>query len=68
MASQEDPDTQLDKHWASVKPTDSHDNSSIAITLYYTERKTFSRKTNVKYHKTYFDAKTNTLVIEVNPN
>jgi hypothetical protein len=68
MASPEDPDTQLDKHWAFVKPTESDEDESFAITLYYTERKKFSKVTNVKYQKTYFDAQTKTLVIEVNPN
>jgi hypothetical protein len=68
MASQEDPDTQLDHHWAFVKPTVSHEHASIAITLYYHVRKAFSKTTNVTFHKCYFDAEAYTLVIEVNPN
>ena len=68
MTSQEDPDTQLDKHWAFVKPTESDEDESFAITLYYPERNRFSKKTNFKYQKTYFDAQTKTLIIEVNPN
>ena len=68
MASQKDPDTQLDKHWAFVKPTESDDNLSIASTLYYHDRKKFSRTTIVRYHKTYYGAESKTLIIEVRTN
>ena len=68
MASLEDPDTQLEQHWAFLKPTVSNEHASIAITLYYPARKSFSKSTFVTYHKCYFDAKSRTLVIEVNPN
>ena len=67
-ASQDDPDTQVDRHWAFVKPKKSNDDSSFAITLYYPEHTKFSKVKCVKYQKAYFDAETKTLVIEVNPN
>ena len=51
-----------------MKPTESDEDESFAITLYYPERNRFSKVTNVKYQKTYFDAQTKTLIIEVNPN
>ena len=51
-----------------VKPTESNDFLSFAITLYYPEHTKFSKVTCVKYQKAYFDAETKTLVIEVNPN
>ena len=68
MASQEDPDTQLEHHWAFVNPTVPHDRASIAITLYYPRRKAFSKSTFVTFKKCYKDTQTRTLVIEVNPN
>ena len=68
MGSQEDLDTQLDHHWVFLKATGSNEHESIAITLYYPARKSFSKSTYVTYHKCYFDAKSRTLVIEVNPN
>ena len=68
MASQEDPDTQLEHHWAFVNPTVPHDRASIAITLYYPARKAFSKSTFVTFNKCYKDAQSRTLVIEVNPN
>ena len=63
-----DPDTQLDHHWAFMKPTVSHERASIAITMYYPRRKAFSKSTFVTFKKCYKDAQSRTLVIEVNPN
>ena len=66
MASQEDQDTQLDFNWAFVNPPSPHDHPSLAITLYYPARKTFSKATFVTFRKCYKDAETRILVIEVN--
>ena len=67
MGSQEDPDTQLQHHWAFVIPTLPHDHASIAITLYYPRRKAFSKPTFVTFKQCYKDTESRTLVIEVNP-
>ena len=51
MASQEDPDTQLQHHWAFVNPTVPHDRGSIAITMYFPARRSFSKSTFVTFKK-----------------
>ena len=63
MASQGGPDTQLDSHWAFVKPTELSDNLPFVITLYYPNREQFLKRTHAKLKKTYFDAELKTCVL-----